>query len=427
MKKAIVSLLLVCTAFAGAYAQRFTDYFSDKTLRADYLFTGNVSRQEICVDQLSVLPGWAGRRHHLAEQPLQGDGQIVMKDKADGTVIYKHSFSSLFQEWLDTEEAERNVSKAFENTFLMPFPLRPAEVEVTLFDSRGNVQARAVHVVDPSDILIQKKGLSHVTPHKYLLRSGSAEHCIDVAILAEGYTEGEMEEFLRDAAVACESLFGHEPFKSMKSRFNVVAVCSPSTDSGVSLPRLGEWRHTAFSSHFSTFYSDRYLTTSQVKRLHDALAGIPYEHIIVLANTDEYGGGGIYNSYTLTTAHHALFRPVVVHEFGHSFGGLADEYFYEDDIMTDTCPLDVEPWEQNVTTLVDFDSKWKSMLEEGTPIPTSPLSQQQYPVGVYEGGNYSAKGVYRPSYNCRMRTNEYPAFCPVCQKALERLIVFYTE
>ena len=146
------------------------------------------------------------------------------------------------------------------------------------------------HTVSPDDILIHQKGTAHITPHKYLLQSGNTAKCIDVAILAEGYTPEEMPVFYEDAAIACESLFAHEPFRSMKKHFNIVAVASPSEDSGVSVPRLGEWKRTAFSSHFSTFYSDRYLTTSRVKSIHDALAGIPYEHIIILANTEEYGG-----------------------------------------------------------------------------------------------------------------------------------------
>lgn len=162
-----------------------------------------------------------------------------------------------------------------------------------------------------------------------------------------------------------------------------------------------------------------------MKAIHNALAGIPYEHIIILANTDVYGGGGIYNSYTLTTAHHAMFKPVVVHEFGHSFAGLADEYFYEDDVMTDTYPLDVEPWEQNISTRVNFASKWEDMLAPNTPVPTPATQHQSYPVGVYEGGGYSAKGIYRPAFNCRMKTNEYPEFCPVCRRAIQRIIEFY--
>lgn len=425
MKKYILFLLCLI-AVASTRAQVFADHFADKTLRVDYIFNGNASGQAICLDGLSALPTWAGRKHHLAELPLQGNGQIVMRNAASGKTIYTTSFSSLFQEWLETDEA-RNVTKGFENTFLLPYPLQPVEIEITLLDPRRNVRASMKHIVHPNDVLIEQKGNSHITPHKYLLHNDSPEKCIDVAILAEGYTLQEMQTFYEDADIACKSIFDHEPFKSMKKRFNVVAVASPSTDSGVSVPRLNEWKHTAFGSHFSTFYSDRYLTTSRVKAIHDALAGIPYEHIIILANTEEYGGGGIYNSYTLTTAHHPMFRPVVVHEFGHSFGGLADEYFYDNDVMTDTYPLDIEPWEQNISTQVDFAAKWKDMLSENTPVPTPAEVSENYPTGVYEGGGYSAKGIFRPAENCRMRTNEYPAFCPVCQRALRRIIEFYTE
>ncbi|KAB5265317.1 peptidase M64 [Bacteroides stercoris] len=425
MKKHILFLLCLI-AVSSTRAQVFADHFADKTLRVDYIFNGNASGQAICLDGLSALPTWAGRKHHLAELPLQGNGQIVMRNAASGKTIYTTSFSSLFQEWLETDEA-RNVTKGFENTFLLPYPLQPVEIEITLLDPRRNVRASMKHIVHPNDVLIEQKGNSHITPHKYLLHNDSPEKCIDVAILAEGYTLQEMQTFYEDADIACKSIFDHEPFKSMKKRFNVVAVASPSTDSGVSVPRLNEWKHTAFGSHFSTFYSDRYLTTSRVKAIHDALAGIPYEHIIILANTEEYGGGGIYNSYTLTTAHHPMFRPVVVHEFGHSFGGLADEYFYDNDVMTDTYPLDIEPWEQNISTQVDFAAKWKDMLSENTPVPTPAEVSENYPTGVYEGGGYSAKGIFRPAENCRMRTNEYPAFCPVCQRALRRIIEFYTE
>ena len=425
MKKHILFLLCLI-AVSSTRAQVFADHFADKTLRVDYIFNGNASGQAICLDGLSALPTWAGRKHHLAELPLQGNGQIVMRNAASGKTIYTTSFSSLFQEWLETDEA-RNVTKGFENTFLLPYPLQPVEIEITLLDPRRNVRASMKHIVHPNDVLIEQKGNSHITPHKYLLHNDSPEKCIDVAILAEGYTLQEMQAFYEDADIACKSIFDHEPLKSMKKRFNVVAVPNPSTDTGGSVPRLNEWKHTAFSSHFSTFYSDRYLTTSRVKAIHDALAGIPYEHIIILANTEEYGGGGICNSYTLTTAHHPMFRPVVVHEFGHSFGGLADEYFYDNDVMTDTYPLDIEPWEQNISTQVDFAAKWKDMLSENTPVPTPAEVSENYPTGVYEGGGYSAKGIFRPAENCRMRTNEYPAFCPVCQRALRRIIEFYTE
>lgn len=309
----------------------------------------------------------------------------------------------------------------------MPYPKAPAIIDIDLLDNRHNSMAKMSHRFDPADILVVKKGRGPLPDHRYIHRGGEPTHAIDVAILAEGYTKAEMDSFYRHAEIAVESILSHEPFKSKAANFNFVAVATPSEDSGVSVPRLDDWKSTCFSSHFSTFYSDRYLTTLHVKKIHDAIAGIPYEHIIILANTDEYGGGGIYNSYTLTTARHASFRPVVTHEFGHSFGGLADEYFYETDVMSDTYPLDVEPWEPNITTLVDFGSKWESEIPAGTPRPTPVADAAKYPLGLYEGGGYSFKGVYRPADRCRMRDNTWPDFCPACRRALANLIDFYVS
>ncbi|WP_321478390.1 IgA Peptidase M64 [uncultured Bacteroides sp.] len=423
-----VSTLLITLLFLSVcvQAQNFEEYFINKSLRMDYVFTGNFNKQQISLKELSQLPSWAGKRHHLSTVPLLGNGEVIMRDVKTQKCIYKMSFSSLFQEWLSTDQA-KTISRSFENTYILPYPIAPVEVEISLFYAVNKVAASMKTIINPKDILIKQKGLTHITPHKYLIKNGDEKECIDIAILAEGYTSTEMNLFYQDAEIACESIFSHEPFKSMKKKFNVVAVASPSVDSGVSIPHLKEWKETAFGSHFDTFYSKRYLTSTHLSAIHDALAGIPYEHIIILANTEQYGGGGVYNAFTLTTAHHSKFRPVVVHEFGHSFGGLADEYFYDGDVMDNTYPLNVEPWEPNITTQVDFASKWKDMLEKDTPIPTPIAEKEKYPIGVYEGAGYSAKGIYRGSYDCRMRTNECPAFCPICQRALKRLINFYTQ
>ena len=209
-----------------------------------------------------------------------------------------------------------------------------------------------------------------------------------------------------------EALFTHEPFRQMQDRFNMIAVLSPSTESGTSWPAQGLWKNTALGSHFDTFYSDRYLTTLHLKRLHDVLAGTPYEHIIILVNTEHYGGGGIYNSYNLSYTGGKNFLPVVVHEFGHSFGGLGDEYSYgNDDPMYFA---DTEPWEPNLTTKHNFNRKWENLVKEGK-------------AGFIEGGGYLERGVWRGFENCRMRTNEEPEFCLVCQQALKQLIDFYTR
>ena len=427
MNKKVLALSLwsLCST---SFAQNFEDYFEDNTLRIDYIFAGNHEHQNIFVDELNKTPHWAGRKHNLNELPLEGNGQITVRDKASGTIIYKHSFSTLFQEWLSTEEATK-VSKSFENSFQIPFPRQEIIVEVTLTDTHRKVCCEYQHNIDPKDPLIAQRGWEHQTSYTSLLSNGATEDCIDIVIVAEGYTESEMNIFLNDANQAVESLFEHEPFKKYKNKFNIKAVTCPSIDSGVSVPQEQIWKNTALSSHFDTFYSDRYLTTLHLKELNNILAGIPYEHIIILANTDVYGGGGIYNSYTLTTAHHEDFRPVVVHEFGHSFGGLADEYYYDDEYEPQY-PLDTEPWEKNITTLVDFESKWKSLICGKIEVPTKPSDNEKEiytKVGLYEGGGYCSKGIYRGTQECRMKINEAPMFCTVCQKALEDLILFYTK
>lgn len=410
MRKLFIFSLL-STVILSIQAQRFEDYFEDRTLRLDYTFCGDTNHQQIYVDELTALPRWFGRHQRLAELPLKGNGQITVRSKTDGKVIYRHSFSSLFQEWLSTTES-KHTQKSFENVFLIPYPKQPVVITVELRDYHDSILAMMTHTVDPTDILIRKAGERLVTPYVTLQQAADTTQCIHVAYVAEGYQQDEMNIFLDDCRMAMESLFSHEPFRQMQDRFNMVAVMSPSDESGTSWPAKGIWKKTVLGSHFDTFYSDRYLTTLHLKKLHDVLSGTPYEHIIILVNTDHYGGGGIFNSYNLTYAHGPQFRPVVVHEFGHSFGGLGDEYPYGNDD-----PIyfpDTEPWEPNLTTKCDFNGKWEDLVKEGK-------------AGLIEGGGYLSKGVWRGFENCRMRTNEEPEFCLVCQQALIRLIDFYTK
>lgn len=410
--------------FASAAEVDFDKFFADSTLRLDCTLAGNAKECHVFLNRQHKSPGWFGRRHNLPKLPLTGNGIITMTDSLSGDTIYRHSFSTLFQEWRDTPEATQ-TSRSYENSFLLPLPKRAAKVTVELLDSRHRTVATNSHVYSPADILVSAGKLHKVNDFSYLHRGGDPREVIDVAILAEGYTEAERDSFMNDARNAVDAIFSHEPFASRRDAFNFLAVWTPSEDSGMSVPRDNDWRQTAFGSHYDTFYSARYLTTPNVGAIYDALEGVPFEHIIILANSPVYGGGGIYNSYTLTTSKNDNFRPVVVHEFGHSFGGLADEYFYENDVMSDIYPLDVEPWEPNITTLTDFASKWEPILEPGTPVPTPVDQAESYPVGVYEGGGYSFKGVYRPADHCRMRDNTWPVFCPACQRALSSLIDFY--
>lgn len=443
----IATLILSGSSTIDAATPGFSENFADSTLRVDYIFGGGPSGVKVMLDSQSKMKGWAGRRSNLKDVPMTGNGTVMVTDPVTGDTLYRNTFSSLFQEWIYTPEAkEREMS--FENSFLVPLPLRDANITLQLRDNRHQELARLTHRYRPADELVATRG-GNPMPHTYIHKGGDSEHAIDVAILAEGYTPDEMDKFLERAAAISNEILRYEPYASNKEKFNFVAVMSPSRESGVSVPLKNQWKDTAFGSHYSTFYSSRYLTAPRVKRVHQMLEGIPYEHILILVNTDEYGGGGIYNNYQIAAADNQLTLPVAVHEFGHSFGGLADEYFYTED-EDSTYPLDIEPWEPNITTMVDFESKWADMVTPGTPFPTpwtdkggtreqrmaaakaaheakAGNTEPLQTVGVYEGGGYKAKGVYRPAETCRMRDNYHPTFCPVCERSLSRLIDFYTR
>ena len=443
MRRILLTLAVLLSAWSlNAQDVVFEEVFTGSTLRLDYVLCGDASHQSIYWRQSFKTGPWAGRKAQLAEPLLKGNGQIRVLDPEGGACLYANSFSTLFQEWTGTEEATR-VQKAFESSFLVPFPKKPVDIELVLTDTHGNVSGSLKHRVDPTDILIRPfadKGYETRT----VLQGGPLAQTVDIVIVAEGYTEAQKDKFFKDAGRAADALFSHEPFASQKERFSVRAVFAPSADSGVSLPRQGEWRSTSTSSHFDTFYVDRYLTTSSVWDVYDIIGTVPFDQIIVLANTDIYGGGGIYNSLTIMNSDHPTFVPVLVHEFGHAFGGLGDEYFYDDQYET-MYPADAEPWEPNLTTLVDFQSKWADMLPAGTPIPTPVDEIEKQDVrriwrtliqenkdllnlklGVYEGGGYQSKGVYRPAQECRMKINECERFCPVCTRAILQMIAFYT-
>lgn len=407
--------MLLCLTCGVANAQRFEDYFVGKTLRIDYNFSGNNREQSISVDQLNVSPQWYGKTNNLASLPVEGNGQITVRDHKTQKVIYKNSFSTLFQEWLSYPEAASGIRRSFENVLLVPFPKDTIDITLDLRNNRREVITSLTHQVVPTDILIRHIGEHDITPYTLLQQAKDTSRCIHIAFLAEGYQKNEMQTFIQDAKSAIEALFSHEPFKSNRDKFNIIAVEAPSVDSGTSEPSKGIWKNTALHSHFDTFYSDRYLTTLHLKDMHDWLAGTPYEHIIVLVNTENYGGGGILNSYNLSMTHHPAFRPVVVHEFGHSFAGLGDEYAYEAEQIP-MYPIDIEPWEPNLTTKVNFTGKWEGLI-----------GKKDKKIGLYEGAGYSTKGVYRAYPDCRMRTNNNPEFCPACQQAIQRLIDFYTK
>lgn len=404
------------------HAQRFEDYFADKTLRLDYIFAGNQATQHVYLHELVSLDKWHGRKSNLGTAPIQGYGQIKVYDKSTQELIYVLPFGSLFQEWLTLDEA-KTTTKSFENTFLIPFPKNEIDIQVLFFNTKNEGQILLQHTVNPNDILIKKTNPQHHIPYE-VIHSSTSENPIKIAIIAEGFSQSEMDDFMDFAKKTKESLFGHEIFDKHKNSFEIIAVQSVSEKSGVSVPSEGKWSNSVANTHFDTFYSPRYLTTSHVFQLHDLLANIPYQHIIILANTDVYGGGGILNSYAISTTKNSQFAAVVVHEFGHSFAGLADEYFYQEDVFENKATQQIEPWEKNITSLTDFDKKWKSLLSPNTPIPTPDSLANDTAIGVFEG--LQGNGLYIPSHHCRMKTNQAIDFCLVCRQAIKEMMFFYT-
>ena len=427
MKSKYSLLLLGLSWLLPLYAlgNDFNQCFSDSTLRIDYIFAGGPDGVGIFKTAESKQPKWAGRRHNLKNAPIKGNGAILVLSKETKDTLYHNTFSSLFQEWLLTPEA-KETPRSFQNSFLLPLPKDEVLIKLELRDNRQKIIKEITHPFYPNDELIEIRG-EDPAPHQYLHKGGDPKEVIDIAIVAEGFQQSEMDSFIYHARRFSDEILSYEPFASNKEKFNFVAVKTPSQDHGVSIPLKKEWKNTAFNSHFSTFHSPRYLTVPELHKVHRQLEGIPYEHILIVVNTSEYGGGGIYNSYQVASANNPYTLPVSVHEFAHSFAGLADEYFYADE-EDDFYPLDIEPWEPNITTLVDFDSKWKSSLPIQNPLPiffndtssdrveaiNEEVAQIGTQIGLYEGGGYRTKGIYRPTRDCRMRDNKFPKFCEVC-------------
>ena len=425
INKLCLLLLVTTLLFINCQAQDFKKYFRDETLRIDYTLTGNVASQGIALDGMSRMPGWYGKRAHMTEVPVRGAAEVTMQLASTGEIIYRQAFSTLFQEWLDLPDAQRQP-KSFECVQLLPMPRDSVVVRVTLFNPRHEPCATIEHGVNPNDYTLRRIG-EKAPSYVVLNEPADPALAINIAFVAEGYTQEQMNDYLADCRNGVEGLFSYEPFKSLRNRFRVIAVCTPSHDSGPSIPSEGIWHETTLGSSFDTFGMDRYLTTLRMKRMHDLLAGTPYEHIIVMVNTDKYGGGGIYNSMNLLMTKHKKFIEVLVHEFGHSFAGLADEYAYEGEEMNDF-PRDVEPWAPNITTLTDFDAKWKDMLPEKLALEighTTDDNLDTATLGLYEGAGCCLKGVYRPCPNCMMRTLKVPIFCPVCRRAITQVINWY--
>lgn len=402
-------------------AQELEKWFEAGVMRVDVVFTGTANETSYAFSGVKKEKYYSGPHINLVDPFDYGDHKFVVRDAATGASIFSKTYCTLFREWQTTTEAQ-SVKRAYPHVLRFPWPKGEVNVEIHDRNRAGEFQMSWSLQIDPTSIFCDPGNPLEFETVDLEIHGDPAEK-VDILFVAEGYTEAEMDKFLGDAERSANYIFSEEPFQSHRDEFNIRAVKSASRDSGTDIPGDGIWKNTVVNSSFYTFGIERYMTTMDLKSLSDVAANTHYDQIYILVNTDKYGGGGIYNHYSISAADNEASRAVVIHEFGHAFGGLGDEYFNSSVAYNDYFPLEVEPWNPNLTTLVDFDSKWKSAVKRKIPVPTPVEEKYEEVVGVYEGGGYVAKGVYRPMIDCRMHTND-ATFCPVCSKALKKMIGF---
>ena len=418
----ILSTILLCLGFKAKGQVEYDKYFTDNQLRIDYYLYGNSETVSYALDKLVKEPKWGGPRTHLIDDMGYGKYFVEVSLPNSDVILYSHSYCLLFGEWQTSKEATK-ISKGFHESVVIPFPKETVEVKFYARDEKGVFTKQMTLSVDPTDYFIKP---APVLPYAIYNVYGNypVENAVDIVLLPDGYTEQEMGKFINDCQFFVKSLFSYAPYDSYQDRFNVRAVMVPSQDSDITMPGDKLYRNTALSCAFWTFNSERYCMTYDNETMKTLAGQVPYDQIYILANTKKYGGGGIFNSYCVSTTGNSYSSDVIIHEFGHGFAGLADEYAYEG---TDNYNTQIEPWEPNITTLVDFDSKWKDMIGKKTPVPTPAEKKYENTVGVYEGAGYQMHDIYRPMIDCLMRTFNGKKFCPVCERAIERMILHYTE
>jgi hypothetical protein len=424
MKKIFLILTVFITLQLKA-AVDFDTYFIDKSLRFDYTIGGNSEAANIYFEQLKQEPFWGGSKINLVDTNNLGDFRVLVFNPAGDSILYSRGYSNLFSEWIFTEEAKITY-RSFYESVVVPFPKKSIVIKIQMRNKQGLFHDIFTQPVDPTSYFIIKD-----VPSMYkttnLSTIGDHHKMLDIVILPEGYTAAEMDKFHKDCKRFTTWFFDVEPFKSNQNKVAFRSVDAASLESGTDVPGSGIWKNTILNSHFYTFGTDRYLTTQDVRTVRDLAAYVPYDQIYILVNSDIYGGGGVFNYYNLCTADNSEAKFVFTHEFGHAFAGLADEYQYGYDKAEDLYDLSVEPWQVNITTLADFASKWKNFVEKSTPIPTPDTEQYKNKVGAFEGAGYVEHKVYRPTHDCKMRSNRTDTFCPVCLKAVSDLLRFYSE
>jgi len=486
--KTLRILILTCLAMAAACnsadKQSYVTWFREGALRIDYFHTGDSESEAVEIDRTFIYGLWAGSRINLIDTLNNGAYYYKIYDPTTGKLIYSKGFDSFFKEYQTTTPALNGEVKQFHESAIIPLPVSSVDFAIEKRNPTGEMHEICRFPVNPDDALDAPMDPS--VKVYTMLDNGDPAGKADIAIIGEGYTEEEEQKFQEDLVRFTDNFFSIEPCKSYKDNFNVRGVLKASKDSGIDEPRAGIDVQTAVNASFNTLGSERYVLTEDNKSLRDIAGQVPYDALFIMVNHSRYGGGGIYNFYCVFTSDNIYSENVMIHEAGHSFFGLADEYYSSSTAYNDFYPPGYEPVERNITALLDPGNiKWKALLTPGIEVPTpwnkagydsldmmwqtqraamnekiSSLKKQGAPqaeidkanaaynsavlkhdsimekyldespyagkTGAFEGAGYASKGLYRPSLNCIM-FSRVDYFCPVCQDAMIRVINTYTE
>jgi hypothetical protein len=418
MKYNRILLIIIFTAFFNSA--------SGQALRVDFVLTGNKQAQQATIVNLFKVPVYSGGEKQNIPSFDYGTYRIIVIRQTSNDTLFIKGFCTLFEEWQTTKEASK-ISRAFKQTVEIPFPNQSVNLIIQHRQRNGSFSTLISEPFSP----MGNRDITPIVPAKYPFKIlhgvDSPPHKADILIIAEGYTKDEQNDFFADADTISEYLLSKSPYNKLKDKITIRALALPSAQSGTDDPKKNIWKDTPLNSSFNTFGTDRYLETLDTWAVFDYAAALPHDHIVVLANTNKYGGGGVYNHFSIASARHETSPQVFVHELGHGLAGLADEYYYSETSFTEFFDPDTEPWEPNLTTLVNFNTKWKNLVPDSVPIPTPEKAKYKNVTGVFEGGGYAAKGIYRPAVNCWMKSNEADGFCEVCKQTIEKIINFYAQ
>lgn len=484
----VAALAMLAIAPAGAAdLSLFNRCFEDATMRIDVYHAGSAAEESVTLDRVSREGPWAGSRINLVDPFNTGNYLAEVRDAASGELLFSRGFDSYFGEYRTTGPAARGVRRTYHETVRCPFPRAPIRLALKVRQRDRTLKPLFEVEIDPAAVAVAREPLRPGVHTVTIFEHGDPHRTVDLAIVGEGYTAGQRAKFEGDARRAAEVLFAAEPFKSRRASFSVRGVLPPSAESGCDEPSHGVWRSTAVGASFDSLGSERYLLTEENRALHDIAAHVPYDLVMIMVNHTRYGGGGIYNFFSTFTVDNQWTPYVLVHELGHAFAGLADEYYTSSVAYNDFYPPGIEPTEPNITALLDPAAlKWRDLVTPGTAVPTpwekadfdamdlayqkvreeingriagakrggapaaevEKLEQESErlsrehaarvdaylarsafagKVGAFEGAGYAARGLYRPALDCMMFTKGNKPFCPVCRRAIERVIDHHGE